>query len=251
VTNTNPPTLKTRVYPENAFGGFTRCDTTIAFYGRLNALVQSTHRVLDVGCGRAAYVKDATDSPYRANLRCFKGKAKEVVGIDVDTAGETNTSIDTFHLIEDVDHWPVEDASFDVVFSDFVMEHVDNPAAFLAEATRVLKPGGLLAMRTPNRWSYVSIAASLIPNSMHGKVTGAVQEDREEEDVFPVRYRCNTRRALRVALHKAGFDSAVWAIEGEPAYMTFSSLAYRIGSIAHRIMPGPFKTTLLAFARKR
>ena len=251
MTNTPASNLKTRVYPENAFGGFTRCDTTIAFYGRLNALVQEDDRVLDVGCGRGAYFEINADSPWRIGLRNFKGKAREVIGIDVDTAGGRNTSLDEFRQIKDVDHWPVEDASFDVVFSDFVMEHVDNPAAFLAEATRVLKPGGLLALRTPNRWSYVSIAATVIPNRMHGKVTGAVQDGREDEDVFPVRYRCNSRGAMRRALDRAGFDAAVWAIEGEPAYMAFSAIAYRLGAIVHRLLPGPFKTTLLAFARKR
>ena len=43
--------MKTRAYPENAYGGFTRCDSTVAFYGRVNALVGSETDVLDVGCG--------------------------------------------------------------------------------------------------------------------------------------------------------------------------------------------------------
>ena len=243
--------LVTRVYPEHAFGGYTSCDTTVAFYGRLNALVTPEHRVLDVGCGRGSYLHTPTDSPWRVGLRNFKGKAREVVGIDVDDAGERNTSLDAFHKISDVDHWPVEDEGFDVVFSDFVMEHVDRPTAFLSEAARVLKPGGLLALRTPNRWSYVSLAACIIPNKMHGKVTGAVQAGREEEDVFPVRYRCNSKRALRKGLKRAGFgEAAVWRLEGEPAYLTFSPLVYRLGAFVHRIQPGPFKTTLIAFARK-
>jgi SAM-dependent methyltransferase len=238
-------------YPEHAFGGFTRCDTTVAFYGRLNALVKSTDTVLDVGCGRASYFETNTSSSYRIDMRNFKGKAQRVIGIDLDDAGEHNVSLDEFRLIKDIDNWPVEDASMDVVFSDFVMEHIDDPAAFFAQAARVLKPGGLLALRTPNRWSYVSIAASLIPNRLHGKVTGAVQEDRAEEDVFPVRYRCNTRGAIRRAMNRAGFDAAVWSIEGEPAYFAFSSMAYWLATFVHPILPSPMRTTLLAFGRKR
>jgi len=248
----NPPRdIKSLAYPEVAFGGFSRCDTTVAFYGRINALVKAEDRILDVGCGRASYLDSIDATDLRHQLRHLKGKVREIVGIDVDDAGQQNAALDDFRKIEDINRWPVEDAVFDVVYSDYVLEHVDDPAAFFAEATRVLKPDGLLAIRTPNRWSYVSLAATVLPNRIHGKVTGAVQDDRSEVDVFPVRYRCNTRGALRRALNTAGFDAAIWSIEGEPAYLAFSPMAYRTAAVVHRYLPGMFRTTLLAFARKR
>ena len=40
---------------------------------------------------------------------------------------------------------------FDVVSSMEVIEHVTDPAAFIAELVRHLKPGGLLLLSTPNR----------------------------------------------------------------------------------------------------
>ena len=40
---------------------------------------------------------------------------------------------------------------FDVVTSMEVIEHVTDPAAFVAELARCLKPDGLLIMSTPNR----------------------------------------------------------------------------------------------------
>ena len=43
------------------------------------------------------------------------------------------------------------DASFDVVFHNSVIEHVPNPAAFNAEALRVLRPGGLALCITGTR----------------------------------------------------------------------------------------------------
>ncbi|MFN7696690.1 MAG: methyltransferase domain-containing protein [Deltaproteobacteria bacterium] len=45
---------------------------------------------------------------------------------------------------------PWEDASFDVVFLRHVIEHVLDPARAIAEALRVLVPGGLLSLLTPN-----------------------------------------------------------------------------------------------------
>jgi SAM-dependent methyltransferase len=53
---------------------------------------------------------------------------------------------------------PFADASFDVVISNHVIEHVGGPAdqlRHLTEARRVLRPGGVLYLAVPNRWSLV------------------------------------------------------------------------------------------------
>ena len=43
---------------------------------------------------------------------------------------------------------PFRDASFDLVISHAVIEHVTNPGAYLREARRVLRPGGRLFLET-------------------------------------------------------------------------------------------------------
>lgn len=49
---------------------------------------------------------------------------------------------------------PFEDASFDIVYSSNVLEHVENPSAVVSEAIRVLKPGGYLCFIVPNYGSW-------------------------------------------------------------------------------------------------
>jgi SAM-dependent methyltransferase len=46
---------------------------------------------------------------------------------------------------------PAADATYDVYISFETIEHLDDDEAFLAEAVRVLRPGGLMLLSTPNR----------------------------------------------------------------------------------------------------
>jgi 2-polyprenyl-3-methyl-5-hydroxy-6-metoxy-1,4-benzoquinol methylase len=45
---------------------------------------------------------------------------------------------------------PWSDATFDAVFSTEGIEHLENHFSFLREVSRILKPGGLLVLTTPN-----------------------------------------------------------------------------------------------------
>lgn len=55
---------------------------------------------------------------------------------------------------------PFPDASFDVIFYHHVIEHVDDPAGSLGELCRLLRPGGLLYLGTPNRHRAVGYVGS-------------------------------------------------------------------------------------------
>ncbi|MDX2143503.1 MAG: methyltransferase domain-containing protein [Rhodospirillaceae bacterium] len=49
---------------------------------------------------------------------------------------------------------PFPDAHFDIVYSSNVLEHTADPARVLAEALRVLRPGGVMQIVCPNYLSY-------------------------------------------------------------------------------------------------
>ena len=235
-------------YPESRFGGFTDSDAVVAFYTRVRALMSPDAVVLDVGCGRG---KGALDPiPTRRALRTLRGACAKVIGIDTDPAGTENPMVDEFHQIQPDAPWPVETGSVDVVVSDYVLEHVEDPDMFFAECRRVLKPGGFLCIRTTNAISYFALASRVIPNRGHARVVSRVYvHPRDASDVFPTVYRCNTVWRLRKALRRSGFRGCVYGFQGEPAHFGFSRVLYLVGVIHQRLAPKSIRPALFVFAR--
>ena len=103
-------------------------------------------RVLEAGCGEG----------YGAARIAAMG-ARLVVGVDLDVAtlqhvratypGVTPVRANLVLL-------PCADASVDVVVSAQTIEHLWDQNRFVSECARVLRPGGLLAMSTPNRRTF-------------------------------------------------------------------------------------------------
>lgn len=103
-------------------------------------------RLLDVGCGHGFI------HPMLADLSC------KVVGVETASevlplAREANPDVE--YVAYDGHALPFDDQSFDVVLTICVMHHVPPAqwAAFLAEARRVLRPGGRIIVFEHNPWN--------------------------------------------------------------------------------------------------
>ncbi len=96
-------------------------------------------KVLDVGCGSGSLMKV---------LKQEFGSDFEAEGLDMSLLGNAE---EWLHFTQgDAHNLPYEDNFFDVICIVDVLEHVVDPDKVLQEATRVLKPGGHLIIRTPN-----------------------------------------------------------------------------------------------------
>jgi SAM-dependent methyltransferase len=242
--------LKHRFYPESLHGGYTDIDGTVVFHTRVNSLVGKQDVVVDIGCGRGQHREDPIE--LRRELKVLKGKCSRVIGIDLDPNARTNPFVDEFRLIpSDSMDFPVADETADLCVTDYVVEHVSDPAKFFSECHRILKPGGSLCIRTTNVRSYVGLAATVTPNRLHARVVGWAQRGRESRDVFPTQYQVNTRHKLARALDEAGFDQCVYTHNPEPSYLSRFTLAYRFGVFYQRHAPRAWGCVLFAFGRKR
>ena len=128
---------------------------------------------------------------------------------------------------------PYDDGSFDLVLADYVLEHVaaEDAPSVAQEVLRVLKPGGWLAARTPNKWGMIGIGARAVPNDLHTNFLERLQPGRKAEDVFPVRYSMNTKRDL-ARLFPAPHEVVVYGHASEPVYFGQSSKAAWRGAIS-------------------
>lgn len=179
--------------------------------------------LLDLGAGRGA-------SP----TLDFRGYCERICGVDVDSAVLDNPHVHEARVASGASI-PYQDETFDVVVACNVLEHLDDPAPVFCEIARVLAPGGRLFVKTPNRWHYMPLIASVTPQAFH--VAYNTLRGRAEHDTFPTRYRANTSRKLRELAGDANLRvRRLERVEGRPEYLRWLALLYPIGLAYERIV---------------
>jgi len=221
-------------------------DSIVPFLGVAQLLARESSVVVDVGCGRGSIADEHAGRVFHD----LRGPGRTVIGIDLDPVGESNPIIDEFRPIDASLRWPLEDASVDLAVSDFTLEHVDDPAAFVAELSRTLRPGGAFVGRTISRYSPLSVTARAVPNDKHARWLKVLQPRRQERDVFPTRYRMNSDRDLR-SLFGAGFELNVLHRVGLEQYLLRWPRLARVVMALEPRLPRAAQMTLVVFARKR
>jgi GT2 family glycosyltransferase/SAM-dependent methyltransferase len=128
---------------------------------RWAAEIVSGRRVLDLASGEGFGAAILAES------------AESVVGVDIDeqTVEHSRLNYDgpaiDFQVGDARDLSGFEAASFGAVVAFEMIEHVDEHARVLDEITRVLEPGGLLILSTPNRRAYSDAIGQNNPFHLH------------------------------------------------------------------------------------
>jgi SAM-dependent methyltransferase len=121
--------------------------------GYLLPLLEPGMRLLDVGCGPGTITLDLSE-------RVSPG---ETIGVDRDPGivAEAQSLLDSRQIsgveFRTADAYALEfdDASFDVVHAHQLLQHLTDPVAALREMRRVLRPGGVLAVRDGDYGGFV------------------------------------------------------------------------------------------------
>lgn len=139
--------------------------------------------VLDVGCGTAEL------------LLALQARSTALSGVDLRTdfleIAKSRLPCADIRLANIEHGLPFSDASFDTILFCDVIEHLQRPVEALRELRRLLRPGGIVLLTTPNS------------NSMVRKLTGrgwfALQD--------PSHLIFYTRFSLRHLMRKVGFET--------------------------------------------
>ena len=168
-----------------------------ADYDRLG--LRSGDLVLDLGCGFGRHAYEALRRGASV-VACDLGvdelrQVRAVAGVmhDAGQVGPTDAGVGTVMLETangDARRLPFADGAFDRVIASEVMEHIDDDDTAMAELTRVLRPGGTIAVTVP----------SLFPE----KVCWSLSEDYHAPKVAGGHVRIYRRQQIVAMLRAAG-----------------------------------------------
>jgi ubiquinone/menaquinone biosynthesis C-methylase UbiE len=209
-------------------------------------------RWLDAGCGWRLLGK---------NLESLENelvsRARLVVGVDVDFP-HLRKHVNISRLVcTSLGSLPFSDASFDLVTCNMVVEHLPAPLHIFKEMSRVLAPGGILVVHTPNAQNYLVfaniIAKKLLPRAL---VLKLVNDGRSRDDIYPTYYRANNARALRKLGEAAKLqpELVTFLTQPQPYSRFFAPLAFFELLLMRATMTRPlnrFGATIVMAFRKR
>lgn len=107
-------------------------------------------RIADVGAGEGR----------------FLGAARHLCTsyVAVDVLRHPGLASDAEFMSADLDREaiPLSDSSVDAAVAIEVIEHLENPRAFVRELVRIVRPGGWIAVTTPNQLSLLSLLSLIV-----------------------------------------------------------------------------------------
>ena len=195
----------------------------------------SESAVLDLGCGRTG------------GIERFWREARVAVGVDPDLGSLVARGQGMPVMQGGGEHLPFADASFHMVVSVWVLEHLENPENVFAEIARVLKPDGHFIFLTPNALNPLVLGnrvGQLAPWLQKQLVSNVYGRDGS-------RYRANTSSRIREMAAATGFDVAELKVMADPTYVAFNALLFKAAMLSDRVLPAGFGVHLLGDLQKR
>ena len=211
----------------------------------------SSLRLLDVGCDDGAWTEELRR---KLGVPETQVHGLEIVETRARLARARGFDVRTGDLDES---WPFEDASFDVVHANQVIEHVTRLDHFVVETRRTLRPDGRAIVCTENLASWHNVFAlglgyqpfSLTNISTHGPVGNPLALHADESERLPESWQhvhLLSLTALRDLFLAHGFAvESLWGSGYHPFWGRVAARlaalsprhAHFIGIVARRVLP--------------
>jgi ubiquinone/menaquinone biosynthesis C-methylase UbiE len=152
-------------------------------------------RILDVGCGTGAVSRAA---------RAATGPDAFIVALDPSLdmlQAARRGGVDPV-VMASLPALPFARTSFDIVVSAFVLTHVDDPDAALADMARVLRPGGCVGV---SAWAAGDDECATAWSEIVGRFVPAERMSHAADVILPGEARFSKPEGIGDALHASGF----------------------------------------------
>jgi SAM-dependent methyltransferase len=177
-------------------------------------------------------------------MEALHWQAGRAVGLDPDLASLRRHRLSAFDRACGLaEHLPFPGGSFDLVCCSWVLEHVARPGEVFDEVARVLAPGGHFIFVTPNR-RHPLLTLNRVLGWTRGWLVARLY-GRRPTDTFAAFYRANTVSDLERWAHGAGLRAVGLVRVGDPTYLAFGELLYRVACLLERLIPADRRVHLV------
>lgn len=169
---------------------------------------------LDLGCGHQLF-RSWKESHGIVEEKIIVDSCNKVFGLDYNLNSLKKHRTIKNTIRGNMTKLPFKNNSFDLITSNMVVEHLDNPKEQFKDIYRVLSDNGLFIFHTPNIFSYGTFLSRLIPSSLKNYIVRTLDE-REESDVFKTYYRVNSKNKIFSIANEIGFSIKDFSYITEP-----------------------------------
>lgn len=200
----------------------------LAYVERILERMPRGSRILEIGTGLGSQaIPLALHHGFRAVVTDVSACA---LALNRDALAALGGSPAVEYHVADADHLPYEDGSFDVVLLHAALHHLPEPRSALREASRCLRPGGLLVLGyEPNRRVFAPLR----------RLAGALRlTEKHSRRLVPDRYSVADdetpgffARELRAWVEESGL-ALEWM---EPVWLV-AALVYHLPALSHVLL---------------
>lgn len=202
---------------------FFSAKTTLDIYNELvSSVINDGTVLLDAGCGKKSLM--ARHNP----------GASMAVGMDISEEAIKRNRAFKFRITGDSYKLPFRDERFNLVVSQWMIEHIERPETVMAEFHRVLKRDGHLIVVTNSLYHPMMLLSALLPAGFRDALKRRIFPSYIDEDTFPTYYKFNSLSTMDRVLTDAGFKKIFASYTGAPFFL-FNKLLFKISEGYERI----------------